>query len=62
MSYGQICETLGESVVNSLIEYNIINLRPTSSFSHDLPMYDTPIITAESPASLVAMEELISEI
>ena len=60
MPYDDICEKLGVPVVNSMIEYNIIHLRLTSSLSDDVPIHNSPIITPESPASLVAMRKLLS--
>ena len=60
--YDVICDNIGMSVVNSMIEYNIIHLRPTSSLSDDVPLHENPIITAESPAALVAMKELLREV
>lgn len=59
INYDTVCEKLGISVINSLIEYNIVHLRPTSSLSYDVPMHDTPVITAESPASFAAMKKLL---
>ena len=62
LSYKSLCDIVGKSTVNSLIEYNILHLRPTSRLAFDVPIHANPIITAESPAAYVAMKEVLNEI
>ena len=39
LDYELLCEKFSKDVVNSLIEYNIIHLRPTSHMSFDVLMH-----------------------
>lgn len=57
LPYCSACATFGKSTVNSLIKYNIVHLRPSSRMSFDVPRHETPTITAESPAALIAMRK-----
>ena len=56
VSYKSACDILGRAIVNSLIEYNILYLLPTSRLAYDLPSHATLILSAESPAAYAAMQ------
>jgi len=56
--YDSLCEEFGKT----MIQHNLIYLRPTSCLSFDIPPHENPIITAESPAALVAMKQLLSQV
>ena len=43
LSYKYLCDIVGKSTVNSLIEYNILYLRPTSRLAFDVPFHANPI-------------------
>ena len=60
--YNTLCKELGSAVINSMIQYNLIHLRPTARLSFDVPKHRDPIITAKSPAALVAMKSLLLEV
>jgi len=52
---------IGQGSVDSLIEYNVINLRPYFAFCKDLyppPTEHRAVVTAESQIVLYAIKEL----
>jgi len=55
---------VGQKVVNGFIAYNLLHLRPSKDFAYDLP--EAPeyrvIVTAEMPASLVAMRLMLQDL
>ena len=51
---------MGNDVVKSLIEYNILHLQPCSTLAVDV-IHKHPIICAESPAAYVAIREVLKE-
>ena len=63
--YKDLYDKVGQVGLDSMIEYNIIHLRPYFElFCSDLdPVPDQPqlIITAESQVGLVAMKRLLKE-
>ena len=60
--YSDLCKELGVAAVDSLLEHNIIHLRPVGLCSYDLTNQpDQPIVTAESPCGLIAMEDLLKQ-
>ena len=61
LDYSTMCFKFGSGVVNSMIKYNIIRLRPTSRLAYDVPNHVNPIITAESPAAYVAMKKVLGK-
>ena len=61
IKYNTACQELGKSVVHSLIQYNLVHMCPTSRLSFDVPSHNKPIITAESPAALMAMRKLLMD-
>ena len=61
LDYSDMCLKLGSGVINSMIKYNIICLRPTSRLANDVPNHANPIITAESPAAFVAMKKALEK-
>ena len=64
LDYKELCDEYGREVVKSLIEHNILHLRPGKEFSYDLPSQriEQAVVTAETPASVVAMKELLADI
>lgn len=61
LDYSDMCLKLGSGVINSMIKYNIICLRPTSRLANDVPNHANPIITAESPAAFIAMKKVLEK-
>lgn len=61
VQYNSACDSIGKDIINSMIEYNLIHMRPTSRLSFDVLGHKKPIITAESPAALAAMKMLVNE-
>ena len=61
LDYDKVCETLGKDAVDSMIKHNIIHLRPTCRLSYDVPDHTSPIVTAVSPAALVAMKKVLAK-
>ena len=61
LCYNKLCEEFDKEVVDSMIECNLMHLRPTSSLAFDVLPHNTPIVTAESQAAGVAMEKILSE-
>jgi AAA+ ATPase superfamily predicted ATPase len=61
--YEDLCEEIGQSVVDALINYNLLHLRPSKDFTYDLPDYDATkaVLTAETPSSLVAMRKMLED-
>ena len=62
LMYDDLCKEMGHTIINSMIQYNLIHLRPTARLSFDVCKHKDPIITAESPAALVAMKRLLLEV
>ena len=60
ISYFHLCNTLGKPIIDSLIEHNVIHLRPTSQCCFDIKKGD--IVTAESPCGLNAMKHMVKMI
>jgi len=62
--YNSLCREMGDEVVNSFINHNLLHLRPVKDFSYDLPEApdEEPIVTAETPSSVVAMKQLLKDI
>jgi hypothetical protein len=62
--YEDLCKEVGQSVVDALIDYNLLHLRPSRNFAYDLPEYDAEkaVLTAETPSSFVAMKKLLKDI
>lgn len=61
--YEDLRSIIGTSVVDALIESNILHLRPTEKYSYDIPGHrNRPIITAETPSSLLAMREILADV
>ena len=61
--YDELTKTISQNSIDSLIEYNIIHLRPSFELSKDLdpiPRELKPIITAESPIDLYVMKKTIN--
>ena len=46
--------------MNSVIEYNLMHVRPTATKVFDVLWHDMSIITPESPAAKVAMIRVLS--
>jgi len=60
--YNDLCKELGQGIVDSFIEHNIVHLRPTSRCSYDLPIQDhQAIITTQSACSRIAMKKLLEK-
>ena len=62
LAYQDLCKEMGRPVVDSLIEHNIIHLRPTKLCSYDVDVGDIKggLITAESPCGLHVMKHLVN--
>ena len=60
LNYRSLCDEMGNDVVKSLIEYNILHLRPCSTLAVDV-IHEHPIVCAELPAVYVAMREVLKE-
>ncbi len=61
--YDELCDQFGEKTVKSLIQSNILHLRPTKKHAYDIPNHpDNAIVTAETPSSLLAMKKILTEI
>jgi hypothetical protein len=62
--YEELCKDVGQSVVDALIDYNLLHLRPSKNFTFDLPEYDgaKSVLTAETPSSFVAMQKVLKDI
>ena len=60
VDYGNMCSRYGEAMVNSMIEYNLMHVRPTATMAFDVPWHDLPIVIPESPAAHVAMVKVLS--
>ena len=59
--YNSVCQSIGREIVIFMIEYNLIHMRPTSSLSFDILMHRRHFITAELPATLMAMQMILKE-
>ena len=57
--YSDLCTSLNSSVVDSLIEHNILNLRPVGLCSYDLALPGEAVVTPESACGRIAMEDLL---
>ena len=64
LDHEQLCDKYGRKVIKSLIEHNILHLRPGKEFSYDLESQgiEQAVVTAETPASVVAMKQLLADI
>ena len=64
LMYDDLCKEHGGSVIDSMIEHNILHLRPTSYCSFDLPSQPKhkAIVTAESACGRIAMENVLKEL
>lgn len=61
--YQDVCDVIDQRVVDALIEANVLHLRPTEKYSYDIPGHKSrPILTAETPSSLLAMREILKEV
>ena len=60
LEYDQLCEKFGLEIMDSVIEYNLMHLRPTSALSFDVPLHKIPIVIPESQAAKVAMENILN--
>ena len=40
LDYDTLCGKFGKEVVNSMIEYNLMHLRPTCTLSYDMPLHE----------------------
>ena len=62
--YDDLCKEHGRSVIDSMIEHNILHLRPTNYCSFDLPSQPKhkAIVTAESACGRIAMEDVLKEL
>ena len=59
--YDDLRESFGQHIIDSLIEYNVLHLRPYFALSKDLvplPIVSESIVTAESPIGMFAMRAL----
>lgn len=54
VDYRSMCSQFGKAIINSMIKYNIMRIRPTATITFDLPWH---IITHELPAAEVAMTQ-----
>ena len=61
IQYNSACQAIGRDILHSMIEYNLIHMRPTFRLSYDIPEHRKPVITAESPAALMAMKLILKE-
>ena len=61
VDYNSVCQSIGRQIVISMIEYNLIHMWPTSSLSFDILMHRRHFITAQSPATLMAMQMILKE-
>ena len=60
--YDELCKELGEVKIVSLIEANLLHLRPTPELSYDLENAPKKmIVTADSPTSALAMKLILEE-
>lgn len=59
VDYETLCSKFGKETINSVIEYNVMHLRPTCTLSFDVEAHEEPIVTPESPASKAAMERIL---
>ena len=62
IEYSEMCRQFGEEVVNSVIEYNLMHLRPTHYLTCDISYHRKPVVTPESPAAFAAMKLLLQRI
>ena len=44
LDYEDVCDKFTSEVVDSLIEYDILHVRPTATLAHDIPWHDLPIV------------------
>ena len=59
--YDDLCESVGQDIIDSLIEYNVLHLRPYFVLCKDLvplPIASRAIVTPESQIGLFAMRAL----
>ena len=62
MNYIAICASYGSTVIDSLIEHNIVHLRPVGMCSYDIPLHEEAIVTPESACGRIAMTLLLNTI
>ena len=62
IEYSGVCTKFGEDIVNSVIEYNLMHLRPRHYLTFDIPYHRKPVVTPESPAAFAAMKLLLKRI
>jgi len=62
--YKTLCDTLGDTVANSMIQHHLLHLRPNQEYYYDLSGVpdDEPVVTAESPTELFAMKLILDEL
>ena len=60
VDYSNMCSQFGEAIINSMIEYNLMHVRPTATMAFDIPWHGMPIITPELPAAKVALTRVLS--
>ena len=60
LEYDQLCENFGLEIMDSMIEYNLMHLRPTSALSFDVSLHKIPIVVPESQTAKVAMENILN--
>ena len=65
VNYYEMCEEIKEESLQSLIEYNIVHMRPYCKLSYQdldpLPIKPEPVITPESQVGLLAMKQLVQK-
>ncbi len=60
--YKPLCNEFGEEVINSLIKYHLLHLRPNNKMGYDLPSApDGAIVTAMSSSARYAMKLLLQK-
>ena len=59
--YENACNRFGKVYIDSLVEKNLVHLRPTKQFSYDLILQEdgVPVITPETPCGLIAMKKIL---
>ena len=63
LAYEPLCDEFNEDVINSLIKYHLLHLRPNKEFGYDLPSApkNAAVVTAMSPSARYAMKLLLQE-
>ena len=58
--YSALCGEFGKKVINSLIKYHLLHLRPNNKMGYDLSStFDEPIVTAMSSSARYAMKLML---